>query len=119
MKEFLDLLTKYVSGERPLSDVGEWLAGVAWDDADLTPDSKEVLGLFEVLATEVSEGLRDQRELLSEAVTLLTKRNRSVFLQDVTAELTIRASAVDTSAIMVSSEQGQRTWSISPQLVIS
>ena len=72
MNEFLDVLAKCVSGERPLSDVEEWLAGVDWDDPDLTPERKEVFGLFEVLATEVSEGLRDRKELLNEASTLLT-----------------------------------------------
>ena len=72
MNEFLDVLTECVNGDRPLSDVGEWLAGVDWDDPNLTPERKEVFGLFEVLAIEVSEGLRDRSELLNEASTLLS-----------------------------------------------
>ena len=74
MNEFLDVLTECVNGDKPLSDVGEWLAGVDWDDPDLTPERKEVFGLFEVLATEVSEGLRDRVELLGQAAALITAK---------------------------------------------
>ena len=73
MKEFLDVLTKYVNGERTCSAVEEWLAGVDWNDPDLTQESKEAYGLLELLATEVSEGLRDEDELVREAKSLLEK----------------------------------------------
>lgn len=73
MKEFLGILTEYVSGERPCSAVEEWLAGVDWDDPGLTQDSRNILGLFEVLATEVSESMRDESELVREAKELLAR----------------------------------------------
>ena len=71
MKEFLDVLTKYVNGERTCSAIEEWLARVDWDDPDLTQESKDAYGLLELLVTEVSEGLRDEGELVREAKNLL------------------------------------------------
>ena len=121
MKDFLDLLARCVSGEQPFSVVEEWLAGIDWDDPDLTPDEKETFGLFELLTTEVSEEMRDQQELLSEATTLLTKQGLNVFLKDITVEVVIRASAVDspdTGAIMIRDDQDLQTWSISLVLVV-
>ena len=118
MREFLGLLAKYVSGEQPFSVVEEWLAGVDWDDPNLTQENKEIFGFFELLTTEVSEGLRDQQELIGEAITLLMRQGQNVFLNYMTVEATIQASSVDAPIILVTPEQGQRTWSISPQLVI-
>ena len=82
VKEFLDILTKYVSGEQPCSAVEEWLAGVDWNDPVLTQDGRNILGLFEVLATEVSEGMRDESELVREARKLLTNEKSGVFLKE-------------------------------------
>ena len=118
MREFLEILAKYVSCEQPFSVVEEWLAGVDWDDPNLTQENKEIFGLFELLTTEVSEGLRDQQELIGEAITLLMRQGQNVFLNYMTVEATIQASSVDAPIILVTPEQGQRTWSISPQLVI-
>ena len=69
----MGILTEYVSGERPCSAVEEWLAGVDWDDPGLTQEVKITLGLFEVLATEVSEGMRNEGELVTEAKELLAR----------------------------------------------
>ena len=75
MKEFLDVLTEYISGERTCSAVEEWLAGVNWDDPDLTQESKDAYGLLELLLIEVSEGLRDEDELVREAKSLLERES--------------------------------------------
>ena len=121
MRDFLDLIAKYVSGEQPSSVIEEWLAGVDWDDTSLNEDDKEIFGLFELLTTEVSEGIREEQELTSEATRLLTKQGRIVFLRDAPAEVISWASTVATSAvmtIMIGGGQNQKTWNISPQLVI-
>lgn len=122
MKEFLDLLSEYVRGTQPLTTLAEWLAGVNWDYPKLTKEEQEVFGLFELLTTDVSEGLRAEEELISEAVGLLTKERRSVFLRDINAQVTIVASCGDKSttvAPMTGDDQGQQSWSISPLLVAS
>ena len=122
MKEFLDVLSEYVRGEQPFPAVGEWLVGVDWDDPNLTEEEREGFGLFELLTTEISEGLRDEQELISEATILLTKEDRSVFLRDIRAEVIILSTAVDAPmsvAAMTEDDQEQHFWSISPVLVIS
>ncbi len=122
MKEFLDLLSEYLRGAQPLTALSEWLAGVDWDDPDMTEEDREVFGLFELLTTEVFEGLRDEGELTTEATMLLTKEDRSVFLRDTSAEVIIVATTVDTPvsvAAKTGDDQEQQSWSISPVLVIS
>lgn len=72
----MDILTEYVSGKQTRSAVEEWLAGVDWDDPDLIQDSKDVFSLLELLKTEVSEGLRDEGELVKEARDFIATANQ-------------------------------------------
>lgn len=67
MKELVQILAGYLEGTRGLEECAEWLAGVDWDDPELTSGEKETLGLFELLVTEVAEGLRDEKEFRKEA----------------------------------------------------
>ena len=93
MKEFLDLLGEYAREEQPFPAVGEWLAGVDWDDPNLTEEEREVFGLFELLTTEISEGLRDERELKIEAIAAIVRfvprEDRSVLSQDANTKVPI------------------------------
>lgn len=65
--ELADVLTAYLSGRKSLSDICEWLAGVDWDDPSFDADSQSVVGLFELLATDVMEGIRPETEFAQEA----------------------------------------------------
>lgn len=65
--ELSDVLTAYLSGWKSLGDFCEWLAGVDWDDPSFDSDSQSVVGLFELLATDVMEGIRPETEFAQEA----------------------------------------------------
>lgn len=65
--ELSDVLTAYLSGWKSLGDFCEWLAGVDWDDPSFDADSQSVVGLFELLATDVMEGIRPETEFAQEA----------------------------------------------------
>ena len=52
MRELVQLLQDYLLGSKGLGECAEWLAGVNWDDPDLTDEEKDSLGLFELLITD-------------------------------------------------------------------
>lgn len=121
MKEFLDLLGEYVRGAQPFSALGEWLAGVDWDDPTMTEEEQEVFGLFELLTTDVSEGLREEKELIREAIAAMvrfvTKEYRSVLSQDTNAKVQIEATSGATNievAPIAADSSNQQSWNISP-----
>ena len=118
MKEFLDLLGEYVRGAQPFSALGRWLAGVDWDDPDLTEEEQEVFGLVELLTTDVSEGFREEEELISEAIAVIARfvpqEENCSLLQDTNAKTII--FGVVTAA---TDSSNQQSWNKSPQLVTS
>ena len=71
MTELFELLQKYLKSSKNLRDCAEWLAGVDWDDPELTNEERESLGLFELLSTEVAEHLRDEREFRDAAIDFI------------------------------------------------
>ena len=126
MKEFLDLLGEYVRGAQPFSALGGWLAGVNWDDPDMTEEEQEVFGLFELLTTDVSEGLREEEELISEAVgaivRFIIKQDRRIPLQDTGAMVTMEATSGATYievAPTAADSSNQQSWNKSPELAFS
>jgi hypothetical protein len=66
VKELAQILTDYLKGTRGLEECAEWLAGIDWDDPNLTDEEKETLGLFELLVTKVAEGMREEKEFRQE-----------------------------------------------------
>ena len=74
MNEFTTLLQDFLASKASLVDCAEWLAGVDWDDPDITEDEQEAFGLFELLVTEVAEEMRDEEELRQEAARFLAER---------------------------------------------
>lgn len=65
--ELSDALTAYLSERKSLSDICEWLASVDWNDPSFDSDSQSVVGLFELLATDVMAGIRPETEFAQEA----------------------------------------------------
>lgn len=57
-----------------LREIAGWLAGVDWDDPELTSEETSALGLLLLLSTEVAEGMRDESELRTEAERFLADR---------------------------------------------
>jgi hypothetical protein len=78
MNELIRMLQGYLSGAAGLGEFAEWLAGVDWDDAAMTEEQREGLGTFELLLTEVAEGLRGEREFFEEASRFVASRPQSV-----------------------------------------
>ena len=61
-----------------LGECVEWLASVDWDDPDLTPEERESLGQFELLLTEIAEGLREESEFREAAAGFVAARTDTV-----------------------------------------
>ena len=70
MDELTELLQSYLNSAQDLAQCAEWLAGVDWADPSLTDGEKETLGLLELLAVEVSEGLRPEQDFRDAAAAL-------------------------------------------------
>ena len=73
--ELVELMQSYLRGSNSMDDCAEWLAGVDWDDPDLTKDEMETLGGFVLVLTEISEGLRDEAEFREDAAALVAARS--------------------------------------------
>ena len=69
--ELIDLLVAYLKGWKTISDCAEWLAGVVWDDPDLAPETRNLLGRLELIVTEVAEELRPEAEFSQEAAAIV------------------------------------------------
>ena len=74
MNEFIRLLQDFLASRASLVDCAEWLAGIDWDDPDMTENEQEAFGLFELLVTEVAEKMREEAELRAEATRFLAER---------------------------------------------
>ena len=72
MNDLVQLLQDYLTSAKSLDECAEWLAGVDWDDPDLSATEKETLGLFELLLAEVSEGWRGEPEFREAATDFLS-----------------------------------------------
>ncbi len=72
MNDLVQLLQDYLTSDKSLDECAEWLAGVDWDDPDLSATEKETLGLFELLLAEVSEGWRGEPEFRDAAADFLS-----------------------------------------------
>ena len=62
MNELTEILQSYLAGSLSLAGWVEWLARVDWEDPGLTQEERDCLGQFELLSTEISDGIREERE---------------------------------------------------------
>ncbi len=74
MTELVNILERYLKSAADLREIAGWLAGVDWDDPELTAEETSALGLLLLLVTEVAEGMRDEAELRTEAERFLANR---------------------------------------------
>ncbi len=79
MGELAQILADYLKGAKGLCECAEWLAGVDWDDPDLNDEEKDSFGIFELLITDVADGLRDEQELQVEASSFVASSSRKMF----------------------------------------
>ena len=74
MNELLEILERYLNSAADMREIAEWLAGVDWDDPELTEADRNDLGLLLLLETEIAEEMRDEAELRQEAEKFLAER---------------------------------------------
>ena len=122
MNDLLQILQAYLRGAKGLGDCAEWLAGVDWDDPDLTLEQKETLGLFELLLTEVAEGLRGEREFWEAASEFVAPKTDSVYAKQTFPKVTVIVGTADSPSLprveVFPGAQESQSWSISPQEVL-
>lgn len=132
-RQLVDLLAAYLMGWKALHDLAEWLAGIDWNDPNLDLETRQLIGRFELLATEVLEGQRLEAEFWPEAVQLVAAETNSIYSRygSPFAEASITRSSNDvtfrpptlvfpirpsTSVVELKAEE-LPSWSISPRLV--
>jgi hypothetical protein len=82
MNELLPVLQGYLKSSKNLRDCAEWLASVDWDDPELAEHEKKAIGLFELLATDISEGFRDESEFRDTAAKFVATSTDKLFSED-------------------------------------
>lgn len=123
MNELVQLLTTYLMGTRSLPDCAEWLAGIDWDDPDLTEEEQNSLGEFELLITEITEGLRQEAELWQAAATVVAAYTGNVYGKwsfdsvRIISGTTMSPISLSQSVIPVVPES--QPWNISPLMAPS
>ena len=121
MNDLLQILQAYLMETKGLGECAEWLAGIDWDDPGLTAEEKENLGLFELLITEVAEGLRTEQEFWKAAAEFVGARTQDAFAKQNFSEVTITVGTADSSSLpqveLFSVAQELQSWNISPQVV--
>ena len=79
-KELAEILRSYLLGMKTLGECYEWLMGVDWDDPCLDSEMRTSLGLFELLAIEAFEGIREESEFCEAASEFVAKETRSTYV---------------------------------------
>lgn len=112
--EFLDLLAAYLAGWRSLVDCEEWLASLDWSELD--SGMRGAAGQFELLATEVAEGLRREEEFRTEAA-LRVDRAKGVLYITTPKPVSIASSSNDpvVRQTFIRQDAALPSWSISLQ----
>ena len=114
-KELADILTAYLSGWKTLSDCYMWLASVDWDDPELDSDGQKVLGLFELLSTDVLEGFREEIEFASEASDFVAKETRSRYFVLKTQKIVVSSASSSRNLMHIKTASPvEQSWNISP-----
>ena len=121
-RELADILTAYLAGWKTLFDCYVWLASVDWDDPVLDSDGQKILGLFELLSTDVLEGFRDETEFAQEASNFVAGATGSRYLVP-KSQLAVASSASSSDDVVrnlmpvTTATQGELSWTISPLTV--
>ena len=75
MGELVQLMQSYLRGASSMDDCADWLAGVDWDDPELTKDDMETVGGFVLVLTEIFEGLREEAEFRQDAASFVAAKS--------------------------------------------
>ena len=78
--ELIYILSSYLMGWKTIPDCAEWFASLDWNSIELESRIAQLLGRFELLITEVVEGLRSDSELWQEASTFVSQETQSWYL---------------------------------------
>lgn len=120
-RELVDLLKAYLMGWKTVFDCAKWLAGVDWSDPDQDADTMNEIGLMELLATEVLEGLRPETDFRQEAVALVQRESKVIYvLPDIAVDSPVSSAAnevIEPFGVMASEAREPQPWNISPQPV--
>lgn len=73
--ELVNILSKYLTGKKSLCDVSEWFSCIDWNNIDIDSPISSLIGKFQLLVTEVSEGMRSESELWIEALSFVSNEN--------------------------------------------
>jgi len=94
-EELANILTSYLMGWRTIRDCAEWLSGIDWD-AGLDSATRALAGRFELLTTEVLEGLRPESEFWQEAARLVSDESGLLWIQPLSmTEVQVASSSND------------------------
>ena len=119
-KELLDLLISYLAVWRTVRDCAEWLTSIDWDDPELDQENRTQVARFELLSTEVLEGLRSEREFAKEATEFVAEVTGSLYVVWEIAPQTVAASStntMETPELIVTEPGPSLPWNISPRPV--
>ena len=75
MGELVQLMQSYLRGASSMDECADWLAGVDWDDPELTKGDMETVGGFVLVLTEISEGLREEAEFRQDAANFVAAKS--------------------------------------------
>lgn len=90
-------------------------------EVGLKPETLDVVGRMELLATEVMEGLRPEAEFWQEATEFVARETNSLYVRQVFPVVKVADSSNDSTTrppeIIATGVVVSQSWSISPQLV--
>lgn len=69
----LKISNEYLLGWETLRGFSKWLAGINWDEGNISNEDKEALGKFEVLTTEIIENLRPEEDFSREVLEFVVR----------------------------------------------
>lgn len=96
-EELIDLLTSYLLNWKTIEDCAAWFASVSWDGASLIDAYRKSIGLLELLATEVLEGMRPESDFADEAARMVQSETNSFFIKRIDSGINIISSSTNSS----------------------
>jgi hypothetical protein len=82
-----DLLKSYLMGWKTLGDCLEWFASIDWNDKSIDRETSDLVNDLELVATEISEGLRPEVEFWSEVSKIVNQETESMYVMQPTPYL--------------------------------
>lgn len=77
--ELVNLSTAYLMGWKTIRDCAEYLASIDWDAPSIDPVTQDIVGRFELLVTEVLEGLCPEAVFWQKVAEFVANETDSLF----------------------------------------